>query len=227
VNLKKIVIFSPHPDDELIGAGGSLLKWENQGKEVHIIYISDGRAAYSYERKHKNLIDTKETQISEEELAKVRLREIDQVAEFLEIPSSNIHKFKIPDQEVKGYKETAIERSRATVRDADRLVIPSNNNSHEDHQATFDIAVRTAQELNLQNIEFYVYAIYLGIEAPPDHQIRINIEEYNEKIYEALQLYESQKYIKTVKAVFEWKKKQKWERFGVFSMKDLGNFKNF
>lgn len=225
--MKKIVIFSPHPDDELIGAGGSMLKWKSEGDQVHIIYMSDGRAAYTYERANDNLVETEETTITEEELAECRMQEIDKVAKFLNITTKNIHKFKFPDQKVRDFKEAGIEQSKTIIKDAHRVVIPSNNNPHVDHQATFDIAVRTAQELNLHEIEFYIYAIYLGIDAPKNHKIKIKIKEYNEKVYKALQLYKSQKYIKTVKASFERKKHQKWERFGVFSLNDLGNFKNF
>lgn len=224
---KKIVIFSPHPDDEIISAGGSLLRWKEEGYDVHIIYLSDGRAAYSFERKNKNVTSVKATQISEVELARIRMQEVNEVVEFLELPKNNIHKFMFPDQEVNKNKRKGIEKSKEIIKDAIRLVIPSNNNLHIDHQATFDIATEAAKELNLQNMEFYVYAIYLGIEAPKEHKIKINIEKYNQKIYEALQLYASQTYIKTVNAMFERKKRQKWERFGVFSLKDLGQFHNF
>ena len=225
--MKKIVIFSPHPDDELIGAGGSILKWMNEGQEVHIIYLSDGRAAYTYERKNKNLIENKETQISQEELAQIRMHEIDKVIEFLEIPKNNIYKFKIPDQKVREFMQSGIKQSKKIIEDADRLVIPSNNNPHVDHQATFDIATKAAEELNLEQIDFYVYAVYLNIKAPKSHKTKINIETYNKKVYEALQLYKSQNFIKTVNAAFENKKKQKWEKFGVFSLSELGNFYNF
>lgn len=225
--MKKIIIYSPHPDDELIGAGGSLLKWIDEGEQVHIIYLSDGRAAYTFEGEKKNLIETKETLISQEELAEIRMKEVDEVAKFLNIPKKNIHKFKFPDQKVEEFKEEAVEKSKKIIKDADRLVIPSNHNPHVDHQATFDIAVETAQDLDLDTIEFYVYAIYLGIEAPKKHKSKINIKNYNEKVYEALQLYKSQKFIKTVNAIFERKKNQSWERFGVFTLNDLGKYTNF
>jgi LmbE family N-acetylglucosaminyl deacetylase len=128
---------------------------------------------------------------------------------------------------VNKYKQKGIEKCKEIIKNATRLVIPSNNNPHTDHQATFNIATEAAKELNLQNIEFFVYAIYLGIDAPQTHRLKINIEEYNKKVYEALQFYKSQHYIKTVNAIFERKKIQKWERFGVFSLKDLGQFHNF
>jgi N-acetylglucosamine malate deacetylase 1 len=37
-------VFAPHPDDELIGCGGSLLKWIAAGAEVSVVYLTSGDA---------------------------------------------------------------------------------------------------------------------------------------------------------------------------------------
>lgn len=37
----KILVVSPHPDDETLGAGGSLLKWKNAGNEISWLNITD------------------------------------------------------------------------------------------------------------------------------------------------------------------------------------------
>ena len=42
INLDKILVIAPHPDDEILGAGGSLLKSIEKGKKVKVIYITDG-----------------------------------------------------------------------------------------------------------------------------------------------------------------------------------------
>lgn len=39
----KIVVFAPHPDDEIFGCGGSILKWMDEGNDVHIVYVTDNR----------------------------------------------------------------------------------------------------------------------------------------------------------------------------------------
>jgi LmbE family N-acetylglucosaminyl deacetylase len=225
--MKKIVIFAPHPDDELIAAGGSILKWMEKGDEIHIIYLSDGRAAYTFERKNNNLIENEVTKISEGQLAEIRMQEIDEVIEFLEIPQHNISKFQFPDQKVQDFADSGVKQCKEIIADADRVIIPSDNNPHIDHQSTHDIAVRGAQELGLNTIEFYVYAVYLTIKAPKNHKTKISIDKYNQKVYEALQLYKTQKFIKTVNAAFERKKEEKWEIFGVFSLGDRGKYYNF
>ena len=42
VKANKIVVIAPHPDDDILGAGGTLLKAKSLGAEVHIIYVTNG-----------------------------------------------------------------------------------------------------------------------------------------------------------------------------------------
>ena len=185
-NELKIVIFAPHPDDELVGAG-SMLKWSDEGHNIHIIYITDGRAAYRYERARGGLFESEETMnTTDDELAEIRMKEIDEVTEFLGFPKENIHKFEIPDQDAKNYIKEGIELSKIVIKDADRIVLPSKNNNHEDHQATYEIAVGAAKELDLKSTEFYGYAIYVAQKAPREKLVKINIMKYRDRIYEAI-----------------------------------------
>ena len=38
----KILILAAHPDDEVLGCGGSMAKWANAGNEVNILIIAEG-----------------------------------------------------------------------------------------------------------------------------------------------------------------------------------------
>ncbi len=42
---KRVIIFSPHPDDDVISMGGTLLKLVEQGHEVHLAYQTSGNNA--------------------------------------------------------------------------------------------------------------------------------------------------------------------------------------
>jgi len=44
---KKIIIFTPHPDDETLGCGGTIVKKVKEGYEVNIVVMTDGRYAFS------------------------------------------------------------------------------------------------------------------------------------------------------------------------------------
>jgi LmbE family N-acetylglucosaminyl deacetylase len=223
----KIVVFAPHPDDELIAVGGTLLKWIEKGHEIHIIYVSDGRTAYTFERKRGNLIEAKETQITEEELATVRKDEIQTVRKFIGLPKENIYVLDYPSHQLRKYSEKAIKEVKVIIRDADRIVIPSNNNSHTDHQNTYKIATSAAKELNLRDLEFYVYSIYVANRAPKEKRKKIPVLDYRDKVFRALNHYQSQLYLQPVKMLFNHVLRKRYEKFGVYGLKDLGKFYNF
>ena len=38
---KKVLVIAVHPDDETLGAGGTLLKHKAKGDEIHCIFCTD------------------------------------------------------------------------------------------------------------------------------------------------------------------------------------------
>jgi LmbE family N-acetylglucosaminyl deacetylase len=42
---RRAVVFSPHPDDEVLGCGGTILKKRAVGAPVHLVYMTDGGAS--------------------------------------------------------------------------------------------------------------------------------------------------------------------------------------
>ena len=45
-----ILIVSAHPDDEVLGCGGSLAKWAKDGHEVHVLIIAEGATSRDLSR---------------------------------------------------------------------------------------------------------------------------------------------------------------------------------
>ena len=46
---KRVLIFSPHPDDDIISMGGTFIRLHEQGHEVHVGYQTSGNIAVSDE----------------------------------------------------------------------------------------------------------------------------------------------------------------------------------
>lgn len=42
IRAKRILVIAPHPDDEAIGCGGTILKAIASGSTVHVVYLTDG-----------------------------------------------------------------------------------------------------------------------------------------------------------------------------------------
>ncbi len=66
---KRVVVFSPHPDDDVISMGGTLIRLADQGHEVHIAYQTSGNIA---------VFDTEAIRFAEFAAAFNRLFSIDQ-----------------------------------------------------------------------------------------------------------------------------------------------------
>lgn len=47
--VKRVVVFSPHPDDDVISMGGTLSRLVQQGHDVHVVYQTSGNTAVSDE----------------------------------------------------------------------------------------------------------------------------------------------------------------------------------
>ncbi|GHU93503.1 putative glucosamine-6-phosphate deaminase-like protein [Bacteroidia bacterium] len=52
---KRIIIFSPHPDDDVISMGGTFLRLVDQGHDVHVAYQTSGNIAVSDDVVRQNL----------------------------------------------------------------------------------------------------------------------------------------------------------------------------
>ncbi|MBN2154078.1 MAG: PIG-L family deacetylase [Candidatus Lokiarchaeota archaeon] len=46
---KKILVFAPHPDDELISCGGTILKYSSLGSEIVVVFMTSGLGGYAKE----------------------------------------------------------------------------------------------------------------------------------------------------------------------------------
>ncbi len=222
----KIIIFAPHPDDECYSCGGSILKWLEQGHEIHVIWFTDGRAGYRAAKERDDLEKCEATNIDEDQLAIIRLAEANDAAEFLGIKKENRHFLKFYDQELKEHIREAVSRIKNIVKDADRFVIPSANNNHPDHQATYDIAIEVAKNLNLTHLDFYVYALYNILKAG-NHLLVIKIGDLRFRVYEAVKLHKSLFYIKTNELETKSLQSKRKNRFGVYKFHEKGKYYNF
>lgn len=223
----RIYIFAPHPDDEIFGAGGSILKWLDEGHDVHIIWLTDGRAGYRKARLAGNLEVNEETQITEDQLAEKRLAEAAASAKTLGIKPENCYYLKFHDADLQNHIYDAVEKLTRIIRNADRFVIPSDNNEHADHQGTHDIAIKVVERLQLKEVEFYVYSIYVPLKAEGGHLIKVKVGNLRFKAYEALKKHRSQFFTKDMQWQSKWVEGKRRDYFGVYTLADKGKHYNF
>lgn len=225
----KIVIFAPHPDDEVFGCGGSILKWIDEGHDTHIIYVTDNRALISWGLKVDELIEEEAKNflnLNEEEIAEIGLKEAEDVAEAFGFVKSKIHLLKFHDQDAKNQIDLGVSLSKEFLKNTDIIVIPSYKDSHPDHHATHLIAKKVAKELELKNAEFYVY--YMNtMNVSKEKRATIRMAEYREKLYEVMSLYKTQLCLKAANFGWGTLKRRRSERFGIFKFEDMEKYSDF
>jgi LmbE family N-acetylglucosaminyl deacetylase len=223
----RIYVFAPHPDDEVFGAGGPILKWLEEDHEVFIIWLTDGRAGYRRSRKLGTLIDNEETRITEEQLAEIRLAEAAASAKVLGVKPEYCFFLKYHDRDLQNHVYDAVEKVARIIKNPDRFVISSTNNEHPDHQATHDIAVKVAEKLNLKDIEFYVYAYHTALKANAEHLVTVRFGNLRFKALEALKKHRSQFFTPDLEWQSKWVEGKRRDYYGRYKLADKGKFYNF
>ncbi|GBF48814.1 hypothetical protein LPTSP4_03140 [Leptospira ryugenii] len=60
--MKSLLVVSPHPDDETLGAGGTLLKMKSQGKPIYWLNITNASIEYGWP---KDFVEKRQKEIQE------------------------------------------------------------------------------------------------------------------------------------------------------------------
>jgi LmbE family N-acetylglucosaminyl deacetylase len=193
---KKILIISPHPDDETLGCGGTVLKSINEGAKVYVLLVSVGTVA-QYTR------DGKVTILEEE-----RLNEFYSVMERLNVTAykvlylnkDNIHSKMdiIPRVQLVDELEFGEQISINEIR-PDIVMIPSPA-YHQDHEAVFRASF-TACRPSVSSIRWsppqvWGYdnpAIFWSMEREKFHpNLYVDISRYLKHKIRVVSLYKSQ-----------------------------------
>jgi LmbE family N-acetylglucosaminyl deacetylase len=124
-----VVVVSPHPDDEVLGAGGLIHAAAIAGLDITVWSVTDGEAAYP----------------DWEDLNKIRCREVREALGMLASHQVAHHHLRIPDGCVAQHRATlftALDRyiSRGTL-----LVAPYERDGHPDHDATGEVCCEIAR----------------------------------------------------------------------------------
>ncbi len=226
----KSVIFEPHPDDLLFGPGPILLDWINEGNhDIHIITVTDGRACY---RSGDDTYSEDVARMTEDDVAEMRISEAKKSVEFLGLPPENHHILFFHDTDGQKYVEEGIKKVIPIIRDVDRIFLPSTHNEHVDHQATHDIAIGAAKELNLINIEYFIYFIasYGHFkEDSKEKQFDYTIDEETVKVLnDWLEIYQSQSKMKWMWKMYKrYLSKIRTWTYARYTFDDIGKYYNF
>lgn len=123
MTMKNIIVVSAHPDDEVIGAGGTLLKHRANGDKIHWLIIT-------------NVFENKGFS---KERVESRAKEIAKVAELFGM--SSVHQLNYPTMMLSGSSLlTMVPEISAVFNEVKPEIVYCVNRSdaHSDHRVTFD-----------------------------------------------------------------------------------------
>lgn len=139
---RRILVLSPHPDDETIAAGGTLLRARAAGVAIHIALLTSG------DRRGIG--------------GDVREAEAARVASAL---GATFECWRLPTHGI-STDETTAARLRALVaaRDPDVIFLPFLTDDHEDHRQTVLLFVQAFRDHPIR-AEVWAYAVYSTVPA--------------------------------------------------------------
>jgi LmbE family N-acetylglucosaminyl deacetylase len=137
----RVVVVSPHPDDETLACGGLLAELHAHGCGVLVIAVTDGEGS------HPGVA----------ELASVRQAEQRAALRALGLDADAI-RLGLPDAAVAAHEPELRARLRSLVTTRDLLLAPWSRDGHTDHDACGSAAEAVATDVGSALLEYPVWA---------------------------------------------------------------------
>lgn len=184
--MKKVLVISAHPDDEVLGAGGTIAKLSANGVECHLLIVTDGSSS-QYRDSHKLA-----------EIIEAKKRETKNCADILGIKS--IHYGGLPDMKLDVVPHVDINQAIEKVIDE---LQPNTVFTHfwgdvnMDHQNVYKSTLVAVRPVMGQVVkELYCYRVPSSTEWTPNKEDTmfmpnyfVDTHQYAEQKYKAFACY--------------------------------------
>src|ERR1700727_27444 len=141
-----VVVVSPHPDDETLGAGGFIAFQQSVGVDVTIVAVTDGENAYP----------------DCPELGDQRRVEQEQALACLGVPKERILRFKLPDSSVGSRQAELYEHLSSLVSNQTHLIAPWKGDFHPDHEVCGRAAEEVARSRGAMLTWYFFWTWHFG-----------------------------------------------------------------
>jgi LmbE family N-acetylglucosaminyl deacetylase len=145
---KPAILFSPHPDDETLGCGGTIIRKRRAGADLKIVFMTDGASS------HRRFI-------SERELRAIRAQEALSACSLLGVEKKDVIFLEFEDQQLSQFKTEAVQRVKTILLEeaCEEIFIPYARDNTPDHEATNAIVVAAVRALR-KKVDIYEYPIW-------------------------------------------------------------------
>jgi LmbE family N-acetylglucosaminyl deacetylase len=154
---RSAAVFSPHPDDETLGCGGTIIKKKRAGAQVKIFFMTDGRKSHRYV-------------ISENKLKSMRASETLSASRNLGIKENDVVFLDLEDGELSKNQNFAIHKVKEILlsQQPDEIFVPYYKEPllwSADHQATNRVVLSALQTYGKKTV-IYEYPIWFWYHWP-------------------------------------------------------------
>ena len=125
----KILVVAPHPDDEVLGVGGTIARFAAEGAEVYVVIVTKGYPPLFEENSFKK--------VRQEALASHQMLGVKETF-FLSLPAAELDT--IPHRKVNSELVEVFKKVQPEI-----LFIPFNGDLHLDHQIVFSSSLVAAR----------------------------------------------------------------------------------
>ena len=187
--MKKVLVIAAHPDDEVLGVGGTIAKLSSQGVECHLLIVTDGSSAQYQDSDHL------------QEIIEAKKKETQSCADVLGIKS--IHYGKQPDMRLDKTPHIQINQVIEKVIDEvqpDTVFTHFWGDVNRDHQEVYKSTLVAVRPVMGQVVkELYCYRVPSSTEWTPNKadtmfmpNFFVDIEKFAEKKYKAFACYSTE-----------------------------------
>ncbi|MFN6217491.1 MAG: PIG-L deacetylase family protein [Aphanizomenon sp.] len=156
---KSVMVFSPHQDDETFGCGGMIARKREQGTQVAITFLTDGRGSHGSDLHIQN------------QVIRIRQQESLTALSILGVNSSEIHFLNHQDGSLASLN---MEKKQQIITQISELLnfyqpgevyVPHRKDCHQDHEATYNL-VKMAITQSKITTEILQYPIWVFWRSP-------------------------------------------------------------
>lgn len=146
-----VVVVAPHPDDEAIGCGGSILRHADAGDRVHVVFLTSGELGLDH--------------LEVAEAHRVREAEANAAAEVLGL--AEVSFWRLADWELGNGVDGLVDRLADVVarEGAERVYAPHPGEWHPDHQAACAATLAATDRCGLSTWAVYGYEVWTPMPA--------------------------------------------------------------
>jgi len=135
------MVFSPHPDDETLGCGGTVILKRSLGAVVEVVFMTDGAGS------HPGLI-------SAEDLGRERQREAMAATASLGVDTQHVTWFGFPDGGLAQHHGQAVAQVTELLRQKrpPQIFVPFSKHEHPDHIETHEVVHEAVTKAGLTTL---------------------------------------------------------------------------